>query len=671
MALEQDAAPSALKVIASTLAAILTPPEKIKPSDWAKNNLVIVDGPRAGQLWDPSFTPYIVEVLDEMAEDSPVTKSIVRKCVQSGFTTVGMAWIGFVAAIDPCRMGVVQPNDSGLMDFLREKLNPTIDQTPALRRKVQEQKSRSAAGSTTYSKRFPGGSLSCMIASSVNALASKTLKYIFKDEASKYPLDLQGQGSAHDHIKARYTAFLPTGDWKELSISTPTIDGECWISEQFEAGDQSYLHVPCPGCGDKFHFKWDLRFFRFKKEYPYQAHYVAPCCGTVIENHQRAELIRKGEWIATQPGPGRHRSRHADFFISPMLPFDVVAQEYIEAQGDPTKLKAFYNLKLALPYKMETDVPDSTRLLERREEYPRRFVPPRGLLLVATADVQMRGIYVLVKAYAPNRESWVVDAEYLDGETSSAHDGAFLKLDEVYQREYTTAYGEKRRVDAFGVDSGYRSNEVYNWCRLRPGAMALDGRPGWNRPAISTARPVDIDLNGKKIAKGASVYPVGTWNLKATYYSDLRKEGKRAGQEVDPPGYCHFPHWLDEDFFRQITAEYLKVDTSKGRATHTWERFHGRDNHYLDCEVYALALAYWLGLDRMTAEEWVFLARQHGLQDFEADIDLFQPESFKATRQMVVPSTTAPQTAEEKPEAAQETAQDGWFSGRNRNWFKR
>jgi hypothetical protein len=30
----------------------------------------------------------------------------------------------------------------------------------------------------------------------------------------------------------------------------------------------------------------------------------------------------------------------------------------------------------------------------------------------------------------------------------------------------------------------------------------------------------------------------------------LRKEGLRAGAEADPPGYCHFPAWLDEAYFR-------------------------------------------------------------------------------------------------------------------------
>jgi phage terminase large subunit GpA-like protein len=56
--------------------------------------------------------------------------------------------------------------------------------------------------------------------------------------------------------------------------------------------------------------------------------------------------------------------------------------------------------------------------MERREEgLTRGHIPARGLILVAAADVQMNGIWVEVIAIAQNRESWVVEALWLGGET--------------------------------------------------------------------------------------------------------------------------------------------------------------------------------------------------------------------------------------------------------------
>jgi phage terminase large subunit GpA-like protein len=71
-------------------------------------------------------------------------------------------------------------------------------------------------------------------------------------------------------------------------------------------------------------------------------------------------------------------------------------------------------------------------------------------MLTAAADVQMNGIYVEVVAWAPNRESWVVYTDVLEGDTTDANGGAFLKLAELYDREWPDAYGGKRRkVDGF------------------------------------------------------------------------------------------------------------------------------------------------------------------------------------------------------------------------------
>jgi hypothetical protein len=43
-----------------------------------------------------------------------------------------------------------------------------------------------------------------------------------------------------------------------------------------------------------------------------------------------------------------------------------------------------------------------------------------------------------------------------------------------------------------------------------------------------------------------------------------------------------------------------------------WRLRHGRDNHLLDCRVYNLALAEYLGLQKMTSDEWAMLARERG-----------------------------------------------------------
>jgi phage terminase large subunit GpA-like protein len=75
----------------------------------------------------------------------------------------------------------------------------------------------------------------------------------------------------------------------------------------------------------------------------------------VIEERDRGLMVRAGRWIATAPAPGRKPGYHFDALSSPFVPWDKVAERYVDAAGDPQKLKAFYTLTLGLPFEMKPD----------------------------------------------------------------------------------------------------------------------------------------------------------------------------------------------------------------------------------------------------------------------------------------------------------------------------
>ncbi len=130
--------------------------------------------------------------------------------------------------------------------------------------------------------------------------------------------------------------------------------------------------------------------------------------------------------------------------------------------------------------------------------------------------------------------------------------------------------------------------------------LALDGRDGWNLPAIGVPKLVDIDLKGRRIKQGCKLWPVGTWSLKSSLYTDLHKIGIRSGALEDPPGYCHFGRWVGENYFKQLTAEHLADIIVRGQVTgRRWEK--SGDNHFLDTRIYTRGVAEYLGLSSMTA----------------------------------------------------------------------
>jgi phage terminase large subunit GpA-like protein len=238
-------------------------------------------------------------------------------------------------------------------------------------------------------------------------------------------------------------------------------------------------------------------------------------------------------------------------------------------------------------------------MLRREEGLKHGHVPPKDLLLVASADVQGNGIWYEVLAVARTRETWVADAGFLAGSTEAPDAEALEQLKEsVLNRAWPDAWGWTRKLDALRVDSGFRAPCVYSWTRANQrvnplgGAhvvLALKGASGWNRRAIGIPSDVDIDFAGRRVRAEAKVRTVGIDDLKAVFMEDLGKEGIKSGKLSDPEGHCHFPDWIDESYFKRLTAEYLDDEMFRGRRKRVWKQRY-RENHLLGCRVYNLAL---------------------------------------------------------------------------------
>jgi len=195
-------------------------------------------------------------------------------------------------------------------------------------------------------------------------------------------------------------------------------------------------------------------------------------------------------------------------------------------------------------------------------------------MLTAGVDVQDDRLEVEVVGWGAGEESWSIDYRVLHGDPSSPQ--LWQQLDEVLLRTFEHPIGKPMIIRATCVDSGgHHTRAVYNYAKTRAGhrVFAIKGVGGEGKPIVG--RPSKNNI-GK-----VPLYPVGVDTAKEMFYARLR-------MEEPGPGYCHFHQRLDDEHFRQLTAEKQVIRYHKGYPKRGWIKTRTR-NEALDVRIYAIA----------------------------------------------------------------------------------
>lgn len=240
-------------------------------------------------------------------------------------------------------------------------------------------------------------------------------------------------------------------------------------------------------------------------------------------------------------------------------------------------------------------------------------VPAGGLLLTAGVDVQQDRLAVVVIAWGRGEESWLVLWAEIYGDTGYTGGGevpeVWRQLQDVLARGYPHAgVGGAGVTDlhvvSAAVDSGYRTQDVYAFCRGRgPRFFATKGANSAGRPVITRPSTQDVTAGGHLIKGGVALWSIGTDMAKRQIYGRLKIASPGAG-------YMHFPIGLGDEFYEQLCAEKLVTKYRHGVPYQEWHQTRPR-NEALDCYVLAYAAAIRAGMGRVS---WDRLERQRGAE---------------------------------------------------------
>lgn len=585
---------------------MLRPPPQLTVSEWAERHRML--GSRASAEpgpWRTSRTPYLKEVMDALSAVHPARRVVFMKGAQVGATESGNNWLGYILHHVPAPVLAVQPTVELAKRFSRQRIDPLLEETPALRGRVAPSRARDS-GNTMLSKEFPGGILVLTGANSAVGLRAMTARFLFLDEVDAYPGDVAGEGDPIALAEARARTF----GWrrKAFLVSTPTIAGRSRIEREYLASDQRRYFVPCHACGE---MQW-LRFERltWDKGAPETARYHCDTCDHPMQEHDKTAMLIGGEWRATAEGQDPHTvGFHISALYSPVgwLSWAQIARDWEAAQGKPEDIKTFKNTVLGETWQEQGEAPDWERLVERREDFPLGVVPSAALVLTAGVDVQDDRIECDIWGWAEGFSSWLVDHLVIPGSPRGPE--PWDALAGILTRDWPRDGGGSMRVARLCVDTGGRDTAaVYGHIRrLRDPRLApTKGVDGWNRAQpVHGPSWVDALVNGKKLRRGLKLWTVSVSTWKADLYRRLWL-GRGDAAEF-PPGWVHLPRAIEVEWVKQLVAEQLRTTKDRrGFARQEWAKLRDR-NEALDCAVLARAALWLLGADRYGERFWVGL----------------------------------------------------------------
>lgn len=563
-----------MDLLSRTLSLLRKPP-RLTVSEWCDRHLYL---PREGNAEPGKYRitrmPYQRAMLDD-ALDSSAQEVVWMIASQLGKTACLVGITSYFIHQDPTAILVVYPTLDSAKSWSREKLTPTLKETPALRGLVRDARSRDSEN-TTLNKKFPGGNITVCGANSPSGLRQRSKRVVIQDEIDAFEVNSEG-----DPMKQADKRAETFHNAVKIKASTPTIKGASRIEALYKDSDQQQWFCPCPRCGQHQTLKWSQ--VKWPDGKPEEACYECEHCKAALTDGDRISMILNGEWRPTAPFKGI-RGRHMNGLYrvigrkkSSRSYLHEFAMEAIAAKHrGKFDIMVWVNTFLAETFEDQAEKIEASGLMKRAEAYGPEL-PDDVLVLTAGVDVQKDRLEVEIVGWGKGDESWGVLYAVIPG--NALMPATWCELDTLLSKQWQTVSGRSLHITAACVDSGDFTQEVYTYAKPRFARriFAVKGSNTAGDPIVSSLR--------RSNRMRCPVYRIGTDQAKGLIYGRLKIE--------EPgPGYMHFPQdrkfGFDENYFSMLTAEEIRTEFHKGFPRRVWIKTRPR-NEALDCRVYATA----------------------------------------------------------------------------------
>lgn len=552
---------------------VFEPPEKLTVSQWAdKYRMLSKEETSRPGMWDTSSVPYMKFIMDCFSNET-IREIVLLKSTQIGGSECMINIVGYTIDQKPSRIYYVLPDDDLCIKFSDNRLKRMF------RSNKEVFASKVNMKSDAKFLKFKGGFVAVASARSPSELASWSVPIVLLDEIDKYPV-WSGNEASPIKLAEERTKNWPVA--KIVKISTPTLKTGA-IYKAYEGTDVKYQYeMPCPHCGKPLIFKFSQVKWP-KNEYgeadttivQYQAYYECEHCHGRIDDRQKLQMLKQGQWVPVNKVQGRPRSVgfQINSIYSPWLTFGTVAVEFLTSKDDPEMLMNFVNSWLGEPWEDKAATMESDAVQERQTDIPEGMVPNWTQLITGGVDVQKNGFYWTIRAWGYRLTSQNIAHGWAE---------SFEEIEAIMNKVWPDEEGELRwQVNLCAIDSGYDTEDVYDFC-LQNAEWCVPVK-GVTTQKVGRFSRSSIDAVGKQY-HGQALYIVNGDSYKDLIASRLRRPlGRGCWMVYDGS---------DIDYAEQITSEHKIATVKGGRRMESWvpKTAHAQ-NHYLDAEVYAACAA--------------------------------------------------------------------------------
>ncbi|WP_018692290.1 terminase gpA endonuclease subunit [Algicola sagamiensis] len=632
------------KDIIVDLAEILQPSDQTAVSQGVMDTVYTKDPAENWIPWQLETAPYMVEPLDLVTSRRHRGLIFVGPARSGKSNALIQGVVGYTAKCNPRDTLIVHTTKDKAAELSRKDIEPMFRHSPALAPML----STRANDNNTLRIILKNGAWIRFGYPTKAIFASSSWPQVLitdYDREAKM-LNVGGEGDGFALACKRTQTFRSRGitvaesspgyevldpDWEPdhgfYHEAPPTLG----VMGLYNLGDRRVLYWPCPHCKEYFparfeYLRWDTTIEN-PKAASESVTMQCPCCERDdIYPSDKFAMTQAARWVpqgcTIDPDGTLHgasiNTDYASFWMEgPAASFQswqqlvyqyLIAKADFEATGSEEKFKTTINVDQGRPYQsINRQRKDLAGELQARVcEQAQKTVPQWVRFLTAAVDVQggsRARFSILVMGWGPELEHTVIDRFEIEASKRPGEQGKFKRInpgsyledwDLLHERVLLKRYrieetDARMQVLLTACDTGGENEtaaNAYDYYRklkqhgLSHKLMLIKGRANQN-DYVAVTYP-DNTKRKDRTQKARGDVPL------FLLASNALKDVVANSLERDEPGpkYCHFPNWLPEAFFEELTAEERDV---KGR----WNKVKAKaPNEALDQFYYCWGMIY-------------------------------------------------------------------------------